>query len=105
VRRSVTRTGVLPACSAKDYACGMPALRPYDPVRRVEILGDLWTATKKDYSLRVELRTHPQGWELRALVASQMHRSQVCESQADVEATAETWRTEAIAKGWSVLAA
>ena len=79
----------------------MPALRHYDPVRRVEILGDLWTATKKDYTLRVELRTHPMGWELRALVASQMHRTQVCKTETDVTTTAEAWRTEATTKGWA----
>jgi len=78
----------------------MPALRQYDPVRRVEILGDLWTATKKEYTLRVELRTHPMGWELRALVASQMHRTQVCKTETDVETTAQAWRTEATTKGW-----
>jgi hypothetical protein len=82
----------------------MPALRPYDPARRVEILGDLWTATRKDYTLRVELRTHPKGWEMRALVASQLHRSQICKTETDVKTTAEAWRTEAIAKGWSTSA-
>ncbi|HUR19437.1 MAG TPA: hypothetical protein VMZ90_01430 [Vicinamibacterales bacterium] len=79
----------------------MEALRPYDPVRRVEILGELWKATKNDYTLRCELRTHPMGWELRALVASQMHRTQVCKTEADVRTTAEAWRTEATAKGWA----
>jgi hypothetical protein len=79
----------------------MPPLRPYDPVRRVEIIGDLWKVTKKDHTLRVELRTHPMGWELRALVASQMHRTQVCKTEADVHTTAEAWRTEATSKGWA----
>jgi hypothetical protein len=82
----------------------MSALRPYDPVRRVEILGDLWTATKADHTLRVELRTHTLGWELRALVASQMHRTQVCKTEAEVHSTSETWATEATAKGWVVTA-
>jgi hypothetical protein len=79
----------------------MPVLRPYDPVRRVEILGDLWTATKKDHTLRCELRTHPMGWELRALVASQMQRTQVCKTEADVHTTAEAWHSEAATKGWA----
>ena len=79
----------------------MPPLRPYDPVRRVEILGELWKATKNDYTLRVELRTHPLGWELRALVASQMHRTQVCKTEVEVTTTADAWRTEATAKGWA----
>jgi hypothetical protein len=79
----------------------MTALRPYDPVRRVEILGELWKATKNDYVLRCELRTHPMGWELRALVASQMHRTQVCKTEIEVNATAEAWRAEATTKGWA----
>ena len=79
----------------------MLVLRHYDPLRRVEILGDLWKATKGEYTLRVELRTHPLGWEMRALVASQMHRTQVCKTEGDVTTTAATWRTEATSKGWT----
>ena len=78
----------------------MPELRPYDPVRRVEILCDLWKATKNDNILRVEVRTHPQGWELRALVSSQMHRNHICTTEAEVNTTAEAWRAEAVTKGW-----
>jgi hypothetical protein len=79
----------------------MAELRRYDLVRRVEILGDLWTATKKDHTLRVELRTHPLGWELRALVASQMQRALVCTTEADVHKTAEAWHSEAATRGWA----
>jgi hypothetical protein len=79
----------------------MPALRQYDAVRRVEILGDLWKATKGEYTLRVELRTHPLGWELRALVASQMHRTQVCKTEVDVQTTADAWKAEAAKRGWA----
>lgn len=79
----------------------MLELRPYDPVRRVEILGELWKATKNDNTLRVEVRTHPMGWELRALVASQMHRTQVCKTEGEVTATSEAWRTEATSRGWT----
>jgi hypothetical protein len=76
-------------------------LRPYDPVRRVQILGDLWKATKNDRTLTVEVRTHPMGWELRALVGLEIHRSEVCKTEPDVFTTSDAWRTEAKAKGWT----
>lgn len=78
----------------------MPELRQYDPIRRAEILEDLWKVTKNDNTLRVELRTHPMGWEVCALVASQMHRTQVCKTEADVRSTSEAWLTEATTRGW-----
>ena len=77
------------------------ALRPYDPIRRVQILGDLWKATKSGKTLTVELRTHPQGWELRALVGLEMQRAHVCNTESDVHTTSASWLTEAEAKGWA----
>jgi hypothetical protein len=76
-------------------------LRPYDPVRRVQILGDMWKATKSGKTLTVEVRTHPAGWELRALVGLEMHRTQVCKTEPEVLTLSESWRTEAEAKGWA----
>jgi hypothetical protein len=75
-------------------------LLPYDPVRRVQIIGDLWKATRNDRTLTVELRTHPMGWELRALVGLEMQRTQVCRTEPEVVTTSESWRTEAATKGW-----
>lgn len=78
----------------------MTALRPYDPIRRVEILGDLWKATKAGKTLTVEVRTNPAGWELRALIQFQIQRSQICATETDVTGTADAWLAEAVSKGW-----
>ncbi len=80
----------------------MPTLQPYDDNRKVQILGDLWTASKGDKTLRLQLRTHQMGWELRAFVGLDMHRSQVCKTEADVFSTSDGWKGEAVAKGWTV---
>jgi hypothetical protein len=78
----------------------MTKLRPYDPHRKVEILGDLWRATREDHTLRVQLRTHPMGWELRAFVGLEMHRSAVAKEEAEIHATSNQWKEEALGKGW-----
>ena len=82
----------------------MTKLRPYDLHCKVEILGDLWKATKKDHTLRVQVRTHPLGWELLAFVGLDMHRSMVVKTEPDVTLTSDKWRAEAVEKGWSVAA-
>jgi hypothetical protein len=79
----------------------MPTLRPYDAHRKVEILDDLWALKRKGHTLRVQLRTHPLGWELQALVGGELHRSQVAKTEQDVSHTSEKWKAEALAKGWS----
>jgi hypothetical protein len=76
------------------------SLRQYDPIRKVEILGDLWSASRKTHTLRVELRTHPMGWELRGLVDAEMHRSAVAKTEDAVFETSNRWKAEAIEKGW-----
>jgi hypothetical protein len=80
----------------------MLTIRPYSESRKVEILGDLWSMTRKGSSLRVQLRTHPLGWELLAFVGVEMHRSQVAKTESDVLDLSAQWQAEAIAKGWSV---
>jgi hypothetical protein len=80
----------------------MTTLRTYDQHRKVEILGDLWKATKKDHTLRVQVRTHPMGWELRAFVGLDMHRSAVAKSEPEVFKTSDQWKAEAVGKGWTV---
>jgi hypothetical protein len=77
-------------------------LRPYDQHRKVQILGDLWKATKKDKTLRVQLRTHPLGWEVLAFVGLEMHRSQVAKTEPELQAMADQWKAEAVGKGWSL---
>ena len=80
----------------------MRPLRAYNEHRKVEILGELWKATRKDNTLRVQVRTHPLGWELRAFVGLDMHRSAVAKTEPDVFTTSDNWKAEAIEKGWSV---
>jgi len=75
--------------------------RPYDAYRKVEILDDLWTLQRKSHTLRVQLRTHPLGWELQALVGGELHRSQVAKTEQDVSDVSEKWKVDALAKGWS----
>ena len=77
-------------------------LRPYDPHRRVEILGVFWSATRKDRTLTVQVRTHPMGWEIRGLVGLEMHRSAIARTEQEVAATVDRWKAEAVEKGWSV---
>jgi len=76
--------------------------KPYDPVRKVEILGELWKATKGSHKLVAQLRTHPLGWELRASVGLEIHRSQVAKTEQEVFDVSDAWKAEAIAKGWAV---
>ena len=80
----------------------MSTLRPYDPVRRVEILGELWQATKGSHKLIAQLRTHPLGWELRASVGLEIHRSQIAKTEQEVSDVSDAWKTEAVKKGWTV---
>jgi hypothetical protein len=79
----------------------MTDLRPYDQHRRVEILGEMWHLTRKTHNLRVQVRTHPLGWELRAFVGLEVHRSQVAKTEADVFDASDKWKAEAVGKGWS----
>lgn len=81
-------------------ADAMIQLRPYDPIRRAQILGDFWKLTKDGKTLTVEVRTHPMGWELRAVIGLEIQRTQVCKTEAEVLATSEAWKAEAAAKGW-----
>lgn len=81
----------------------MITLLRYDPIRRVQILGEMWKATKNDKTLSCEVRTNPQGWELRAMIQFQLQRSQVCTTDAETNSVSETWLAEAVAKGWERL--
>lgn len=79
----------------------MHKLRPYDAQRKVEILDDLWTLKRKGHTLRVQLRTHPLGWELAAFVGGELHRSQVAKTEPEVSEVSDKWKAEAFAKGWT----
>ena len=80
----------------------MTTLRGYDQHRKVEILGELWRATRKDHTLRVQLRTHPLGWELLAFVGLEMHRSTIAKTETAVFDTSGQWKAEALRKGWAL---
>ena len=82
----------------------MLTIRPYHEPRKVEILGDLWSMTRKGSALRLQLRTHPLGWELLAFVGVEMHRSQVVKTEAAVVELSDKWKAEALAKGWTATA-
>ena len=80
----------------------VPTLRVYDQHRKVQILGEMWKATRKSHTLRVQLRTHPEGWEVRAFVGLEIHRSIVAKTETDVFTISNQWRAEALARGWTV---
>ena len=80
----------------------MPVLRAYDQHRKVEILGEIWRATRKDHTLRVQVRTHPLGWEIRAFVGLEMHRASVAGTEQEVRTTSENWKAEALERGWTI---
>ena len=77
------------------------SLRPYDPIRRAQILGDFWKLSKNGKTLTLEVRTHPMGWELRAMIGLEMQRTQVCKAETEVLTTSDAWKTEAVGKGWA----
>lgn len=83
----------------------MLTIRPYNEPRKVEIIGDVWTMTRKGSSLRLQLRTHPLGWELLAFVGVEMHRSQVVKTEAEIGDLSDRWKAEAVAKGWTATSA
>ncbi len=54
--------------------------------RRIEAVAELWT--------------HQLGWELRLMIAGDLHRSEVCRSQDDVLTTGEQWKAALVEKEW-----
>ena len=77
-----------------------PALVRYDFYRGPQRLGTLWTLKRDPLEMRCALSTHRLGWELQ-LTAGAFSRKETCRSESDVYKTADTWRAEALAKGWS----
>jgi hypothetical protein len=63
-------------------------------------LGDQWTLRKGANVARCTLVTHPFGWELR-LMTTDLLRSQVCRSSAEVLHTYEQWKAVLLANGWA----
>jgi hypothetical protein len=77
------------------------SLKRYDYYAGPKTLEDRWTLTRGDLTLRCRLSTHSLGWELRLSTNASFARSQVCKTESEVFATADAWRAEALAKGWS----
>lgn len=48
-----------------------------------------------------ELWTHQLGWEVRLMIAGELHRSEVCRSQDDVLAAGDQWKAALVEKGWA----
>ena len=48
-----------------------------------------------------ELWTHQLGWEVRLVIAGELHRSEVCRSQDDVLTAGEQWKAALVDKGWA----
>ena len=76
-------------------------LARYDLVLGPLLLGFIWTLNKRGLVLAVSIVTHRLGWELGLLSSGILLRSRVCTTCADVLGTADAWRTEATAKGWT----
>jgi len=72
----------------------------YDFYKGPKPIGDMWTLKRGDLTMRCAVSTHALGWELRLSAGSSFSRSQVCKTQADVFTTADTWKAEALGKGW-----
>lgn len=79
----------------------MLALRPYDPFRKAEELGAMWTLHKGARTATCKLGTHPLGWELVVTLDREMVQTQVCKFERDVLDTSETWRAVWESKGWA----
>ena len=67
-------------------------------------LGETWRLRKSDCDGQREavcrLFSHQLGWELRVEVGSELRRSQVCKTEAEVFETYETWKAVMLEKGW-----
>jgi hypothetical protein len=80
----------------------MFTLRPYERLRGVETVGELWTLRKNAWRCVCTLTTHPLGWELRTMLNDDLARSEVCKTEMQVLDTADAWRAAWEQKGWSL---
>jgi len=82
-------------------ASGNPSgLKRYDYYAGPKPLGDEWTLTRGDLTMRCALATHRLGWELRLTAGASFSRSQVCKSETEVSSVSQAWEKEARAQGW-----
>jgi hypothetical protein len=66
-----------------------------------ERLSPAWTLTKGGKTATCEVWSHVLGFELRALVGSELVQSQVCRSQQELIRVQEEWRSAFEVKGWT----
>lgn len=78
----------------------MSGLRPFDPYRGAEPLGEMWRMAKGPRTAIVRLATHQMGWELKATVDGDLVSSEVCKEDARVFQVADAWRAAFMEKGW-----
>jgi len=76
-------------------------LPKYDYYKGPQKLPDLWTRARATLTMRCAISTHAHGWELKLTAGSGFSRTQICRTQSEVFALADTWAQEASAKGWN----
>lgn len=79
----------------------MAVIRAYEPLRGAEELAEVFALRKGRWTVSCRLATHALGWELRTTLNGELHRSQVCRTDAEVLDTYEGWRAAWQAKGWT----
>lgn len=94
-----TRLDPVAALSAR---CGVPSLVPRrEFFTQSERLSPAWTLTKGTKTASCEVWSHVLGFELRALVGSELAQSHVCRTQDELIRVQWEWRTAFEAKGWT----
>ena len=66
-------------------------------------LDDVFLMRKGDNVATCERWTHAFGWECRLFAGHELIATQVCRSDAEIEAFGTTWREALTLKGWSRL--
>jgi hypothetical protein len=78
----------------------VPILRSYDSGRGAEPLGEMWCLEKGAQTMLCQLHTHPQGWELVAVLNGRVERIEVCHTQTAVWEVSKSWRDALQKNGW-----
>lgn len=92
----------LTAYRAYNGIMPVPPLMPQrDHFTTPERHSTAWTLTKRGTTATCEASTHAFGFELRALVASELVQSEVCRTSEDLWRVQADWRAAFEAKGWT----
>jgi hypothetical protein len=89
------------AIPARQDPMTRPPLTRHDYYLGPRRLGDLWTLARAPLTMKCSLSTHKLGWELKLTAGASFSRVQVCRSETEVYDTADKWKAEAMAQGWS----